>query len=131
MAKLVITSPSRSASAPPISTRVAGVPEMVTDGEDGLLTPPNDPASLAAAMEKLLRDPALADRLAGRARQSAAAKFSIESTTRELQHLLIRHAGIVPPEAARRLDSTLPPPTFFTRVSGILRDFHSPARRHR
>ena len=113
-----------AAGVPVISTRVAGVPEMIADGEDGLLAPPNDPASLAAAMEKLLRDPKLADRLAASARQSAAEKFSIGSTTRELQHLLIRHAGIVPPEAARRLDSTLPAPSFFTRVSSLLRGFH-------
>ena len=120
-----------AAGVPVISTRVAGVPEMIADGEDGLVAPPNDPASLAAAMEKLLRDPLLADRLAAGARQSAAEKFAIERTTRELQHLLIRQAGIVPPEAARRLDSTLPAPTFFTRVSSLLRGFHPSNCRHR
>jgi len=101
---------------PVISTRVAGLPEMVDDGETGLLTPPNDPPALAAAMEKLLRDPALAGGFAERARMMAAEKFSIEKTTRDLQHLLVGRGRILPPEAARRLDPTLPGATFRTRL---------------
>ena len=96
------------AGVPVISTCVAGVPEMIATGEDGLLTPPRDPAALAAAMAKLLLDPVLGDRMSARARQSAAQKFSVETTVRELQHLLIRQAGIVAPDAARRHDPALP-----------------------
>ena len=106
---------------PVISTRVAGVPEMVDDGQTGLLTPPNDPPTLAAAMEKLLREPALAEGLAASARRSAGGKFASEMTTRDLQHLLIRRGGVVAPEAARSLDPTLPRATFFSRVSGYFR----------
>ena len=36
---------------PVISTRLAGVPEMIDDGEDGHLVAPRDPAALAGAME--------------------------------------------------------------------------------
>ena len=96
------------AGVPVISTTVAGVPEMIAAGEDGLLTPPHDPAALAAAMEQLLLDASLGDRLATRARQSATEKFSVETTVRELQHLLILQAGIVAPDAARHHDPTLP-----------------------
>ncbi len=111
------------AGVPVISTRVAGVPEMIADGEDGLLAPPNAPSALAASMERLLRDPALAEGLAQRGRKSAAGKFAIEQTTRELQCLLVEHAGIIPPEAARKLDSTLPRRTFMVRFSHALRGF--------
>ncbi len=106
---------------PVISTRVAGVPEMVDDGGTGLLTPPHDPPALAAAMEKMLRDPALAAGFAERARLVAGEKFAIEKTTRDLQHLLIRRAGVVAPEAARSLDPMLPRATFRSRVAEYFR----------
>ena len=106
---------------PVISTRVAGVPEMVDDGATGLLAPPHDPSALAAAMEKLLRDPALADGLAASARRVAEEKFAVEKTTRALQHLLVEHAGIFPPEAARSLDPTLPGAGFFRRLAKYFR----------
>ena len=106
---------------PVVSTRVAGVPEMVDDGKTGLLTPPNDPTALAAAMEKLLRDPVLARGLAVSGRQAAVEKFPIEKTTRDLQHLLIRRGRVIAPSAARRLDPTLPRETFRTRLSEYFR----------
>ena len=106
---------------PVISTRIAGVPEMVDDGEAGLLTPPNDPPALAVAMEKILRDPALADGFAARARLVAGEKFAIDKTTRDLQHLLIRRGGIVAPEAARSLDPALPRADFRCRLAEYFR----------
>jgi len=93
--------------APVISTRLAGVPEMMRDGEEGLLVAPRDPAALAEAMEKLLRDEALAARMGVRGRASAEEKFSIEITTRSLKYLLIRKGGITPPEAAMEADPHL------------------------
>ena len=106
---------------PVISTRVAGVPEMIDDGETGLLAPPNDPPALAAAMEKLLCDPAFAAACAGRARRTAEERFALEKTTRALQHLLVRHGRVIAPEAARRLDPTLPRPSFRDRLAQCFR----------
>jgi glycosyltransferase involved in cell wall biosynthesis len=48
---------------PVIGTRAGGVPEFVTDGESGLLVPPFDAAALARAIERMLGDPALRERL--------------------------------------------------------------------
>jgi glycosyltransferase involved in cell wall biosynthesis len=53
-----------------VATRVGGIPEIVADGETGLLVPPEDPAALAKALERLIADPGLRSRLgrAGRRR---------------------------------------------------------------
>ena len=49
---------------PIVATRVGGVPEVVVEGSTALLVPPGDPASLTAALERLLSDPSLAARFA-------------------------------------------------------------------
>jgi glycosyltransferase involved in cell wall biosynthesis len=82
---------------PVISTRVAGVPEMIANGTDGLLVAPNDPVALAAAMEKLLGAPAFAASLAARAREVAEARFAIAKTTGALRDLLVERCGVVAP----------------------------------
>ena len=51
-----------------VASRVAGVPDVVDDGVHGLLVPERDPAALAAAIQRLLADPALAARLGAAAR---------------------------------------------------------------
>jgi glycosyltransferase involved in cell wall biosynthesis len=48
---------------PVIATRIGGFFETVTDGETGILVPPNDPAGLAAAMRRLFLDPELGCRM--------------------------------------------------------------------
>ena len=49
-----------------VSTYVSGIPELITDGENGLLVPEKDASALADALERLMADRALAERL-GRA----------------------------------------------------------------
>lgn len=51
-----------------VSTAVGGVPELLTDGVDGLLVPPDDHEALAAATAQVLRRPLLAEGLARNAR---------------------------------------------------------------
>jgi glycosyltransferase involved in cell wall biosynthesis len=58
---------------PVVATAVGGVPEVVHDGENGLLVPPNDPAALAAAMRRMLEEDGLRARLAAGAKPSVAA----------------------------------------------------------
>ena len=40
-----------------VATRVAGIPDVVRDGVNGLLVPERDPAALAAALERLAGEP--------------------------------------------------------------------------
>lgn len=56
---------------PIVATAVGGVPEMVHDGEDALLTPPNDAPALAATILRLLHETELAGRLGAAARANA------------------------------------------------------------
>ncbi len=59
-------------SRPVVGTRVGGVEELIDDGESGLLVPAEDPTALAAALRRLVREPAL------RARMGAAARTAFE-----------------------------------------------------
>jgi N-acetyl-alpha-D-glucosaminyl L-malate synthase BshA len=59
----------------PVATRVGGVPELITHGEDGFLEAPSDVAAQAADVIRLLMDEALHERMAGAARWTAAERF--------------------------------------------------------
>ena len=62
----------------PVATRVGGTPELVRDGVDGLLTPPEDVGALAAAIRRLAHDPALRRRLSAAARERIRTELTIE-----------------------------------------------------
>jgi glycosyltransferase involved in cell wall biosynthesis len=79
---------------PVVSTDVGGLRDIVEDGRSGRLVPRRNPTALAEATIELLRSPALRERLAREAADTAAA-FSIESVTRRfaaLYELLIAEA---------------------------------------
>jgi glycosyltransferase involved in cell wall biosynthesis len=57
------------------STAVSGIPELIRDGVEGLLVPPDDPARLSAALLRLARDPDLRDGLGGNAERRVRSEF--------------------------------------------------------
>jgi glycosyltransferase involved in cell wall biosynthesis len=63
---------------PVISTRVGGIPEVLTDNHNGLLVESDDAEALSAAMIKVATDPKLGQRLAENARSAVANEFSFE-----------------------------------------------------
>jgi glycosyltransferase involved in cell wall biosynthesis len=71
--------------APIVSTAVGGVPELIEDGVHGLLVRPDDPAELAAGIQRLLEDRALARRLGEAARQRQRANYDLDVVVRRLQ----------------------------------------------
>ena len=62
-----------ASGVPVVATRLSGIPELVEDGVTGLLVEPHDPERLAAALERLLADDALAAELALNARRARRA----------------------------------------------------------
>jgi glycosyltransferase involved in cell wall biosynthesis len=66
-----------AAGLPVVASAVGGVPELVVDGETGLLVPPGDPAALASALSRLVADPDLRRRLGAAGRERAEKRFSL------------------------------------------------------
>lgn len=62
---------------PVVATAVNAVPDLVVHGETGLLVPPGKPEQVAAALDRLLADPATATRLATRARSHVGDRFGV------------------------------------------------------
>lgn len=69
---------------PVVATPVGGTPELVADGETGLLVPPRDPQRLADALRLLLSDPERARRMGEAGRRRVAERFSAEETERRV-----------------------------------------------
>jgi glycosyltransferase involved in cell wall biosynthesis len=60
---------------PPVATRVGGLPELVTDGEDGFLEGVGDIQAQSARVVQMLTDEALYRKLSGAARRTAESRF--------------------------------------------------------
>jgi glycosyltransferase involved in cell wall biosynthesis len=66
-----------AAGLPVVASNVGGVPELVADGETGLLVPPGDPQALAAALRRLVENEDLRRRLGARGRERAKELFDL------------------------------------------------------
>jgi glycosyltransferase involved in cell wall biosynthesis len=73
---------------PVVSTTVAGVPELVEHERTGLLVPEQDPAMLATAIERLMDDPALRDKLGANARADICERFDRKRNIQDLVRIL-------------------------------------------
>jgi len=67
---------AQAAGVPAVASAVGGVPELISDGETGILAPAGDSEALAAAVGKLYRDADLAHSLAAAGRARVAERFS-------------------------------------------------------
>jgi len=85
-------------SRPVVASRVGGIPEMIEDGVSGLMVPPNDPAALAGAINRLLSDHSFADMIARRGHDLVHERFCIE--------LMVDAVETIYDEAAARLRAT-------------------------
>ena len=73
-----------ASGVPVVTTPVSGIPELVESGVDGLLVPPNDPAALAEAIDKLLASQGLRESLARAARAKIESSFSLDASAERL-----------------------------------------------
>ncbi len=85
---------------PVVATRIGGLPEVVRDGETGLLVPADDPRALADAVIRLLEDPQLAAALGAAGRADARARFSMPAFAAALADAVLPGPAGSPPAAS-------------------------------
>lgn len=84
---------AQAAGLPVVAFRTAGVPEVVADGEAGLLAPEGDPGALAAAVARLLADDALRRRMGQAARVRVVRRHSLPAAAAALDAILRQATG--------------------------------------
>jgi glycosyltransferase involved in cell wall biosynthesis len=83
-----------AAGLPVVASAVGGIPEVVVDGETGLLVPPRDAAALAEALRRLLDDPELRRQMGAAGRARAEEHFDVARSGRE--HLALYERLLAP-----------------------------------
>jgi glycosyltransferase involved in cell wall biosynthesis len=80
-------------SLPVVATSVGGIPELVVDGETGLLVRPDDPGELAVALSRLIGSPELRRRLGQEGRRRIESYFTLERKLDETEKLYLKLLG--------------------------------------
>ncbi|KRS11896.1 glycosyl transferase family 1 [Roseovarius atlanticus] len=97
----VVLMEALAAAVPVVTTRIAGVSELVADGESGLLVPPGDAEALRWAITKLLDDPERRRRMGEAGRVKVAEAFDIRNEAAWLSALVEGYAADSPPTTKR------------------------------
>ncbi|MDA7429909.1 glycosyltransferase family 4 protein [Primorskyibacter aestuariivivens] len=84
----VVLMEAMAAARPVVTTRIAGVPELVEDGVSGRLVPPGDVDALVEALREILSDADLRARLGAAGREKVCAEFDIGKEAAWLSRLL-------------------------------------------
>jgi glycosyltransferase involved in cell wall biosynthesis len=87
---------------PAIGTRVGGIPDIIEDGVSGLLVPPANPEALAAAIERVARDPGYAQRLAHAGRERLRTRFSWDVITKRWDAVYRAASAGLPSQSSTR-----------------------------
>jgi glycosyltransferase involved in cell wall biosynthesis len=69
---------SMALGTPVVASKVGGIPEIIRDGVDGFLIPPEDPNALADKLRQLMANPPLRDAMAKQARQHFLESFELQ-----------------------------------------------------
>lgn len=89
----VVLMEAMACGLPVVAPRITGIPELIRDGEDGLLVAPGNCQQLAAALLRLLHDSALRQRLGANGRQRVSAEYQLQRNARQLAQLFHHHLG--------------------------------------
>lgn len=84
---------AQTVGAPVVGSGVGGIPEVITDGETGLLFPPGDADSLAQALLRLFGDGRLAEKLSAAGKASAEKRFSMPAIAARFEEIYLRASG--------------------------------------
>ncbi|MDY6938996.1 MAG: glycosyltransferase family 1 protein [Cyanobacteriota bacterium] len=79
-----------ASQTPVIASEVGGLKFSVADGKTGFLVPPKDENAFATAIDRILQDPALRDRMSQAARARVEANFSWDGVAQQLDELYVR-----------------------------------------
>jgi glycosyltransferase involved in cell wall biosynthesis len=88
----VVLMEATSVGLPIVATAVGGVPQVLTDGVDGLVVRPDAPPDLARAIVRMAEDPALRDRL-GRGAKERSSMFDVAEASRQIEAIYVEVAG--------------------------------------
>lgn len=84
---------AQAAGKPVVATRVGGIPEVVGDGETGLLVPPSDAPGLAEAIIRILRNPEMAMEMGEAGRRRVSLKFDQKVMLQKIVQMYERLIG--------------------------------------
>lgn len=87
----VVLMEAMASALPCLSTRIAGIPELIEDGKDGLLVPPSDIDALAKQIVALADDRELRQRLGEAGRLKVAAVYDLERNVGQLAETFRQH----------------------------------------
>jgi glycosyltransferase involved in cell wall biosynthesis len=99
----VVLMEAMAMEVPCIATWVAGVPELIRDGANGLLVPPADEGSLAGAILRLMSDPDLRFKLGREARRTVLDQYDLDKNGERLVEIFRRRLDVRQP--GRNLNS--------------------------
>jgi glycosyltransferase involved in cell wall biosynthesis len=80
----IVVIEAMAAGRPVIASRIGGLPDIVVDGESGLLVPPGDAAALRAAIARLIADPELRARM-GQAGHARVDRFRVSTVVPKIE----------------------------------------------
>jgi glycosyltransferase involved in cell wall biosynthesis len=86
----VVLMEAMAAGLPVVATRIMGIPELVRDGESGLLVPPGRAEPLAAALRRFVRDAGARRAFGAAGREAVAAGFDVRDSARALMALFAK-----------------------------------------
>lgn len=92
----VVLMEAMAMQVPVVSTRIAGIPELVSHGIDGLLVAPGRAGELADALESLAGSSETREQLGRSGREKVVAEFDIRQSARRLKEIFERELGFLP-----------------------------------
>ena len=81
----VVLREAMATQTPCVSTKISAIPEVITDGFDGILVEPNDSTAVAEAVADLLDNPSRRNELAANARKTIETEFDIRIAVDQLE----------------------------------------------
>ena len=99
---------------PCVASRVSGIPDVVSEGETGLLVPAREPEALATALLTVLDDPARARELGRRGRERVVPEFGVERMLEKLEAIyreLLAGKGLAAPPHRPKIEQVKLRPT--------------------